>query len=52
MATDTFFKPASHQPDNMTTPKPIIWHTPFCRSLRPMWTLAELGVDFNIEAYR
>ncbi|KAK9863103.1 hypothetical protein WJX84_001686 [Apatococcus fuscideae] len=32
--------------------KPLLYHSEWCRSLRPIWLLAELGVDFKIKAYK
>ncbi|KAK9825293.1 hypothetical protein WJX74_006534 [Apatococcus lobatus] len=36
----------------MTDSSPLIHHSEWCRSLRPVWLLAELGVDFDIKAYK
>lgn len=32
----------------MTTEKPTLWHCHDTRSLRPLWTLEELGLDYDV----
>lgn len=36
----------------MVTTSPLVHHSEWCRSLRPIWLLAELGVDFDVKAYK
>lgn len=32
----------------ITTEKPTLWHCHASRSLRPLWTLAEMGIDYDV----
>ncbi len=35
-------------PGHMTTTKPTLWHCHYSRSLRALWALEEMGLDYEV----